>query len=226
EFLSSMSHELRTPMNAILGLSQFLDNNPAEPLSSSQKEYVNLILKSGEHLLELIKQVLELSKIEAGHLEVTFQQVKIEPLLEECLHTLSPRAGGRGISLENSSRGATIPQVWTDPVRLKQILLNLLSNAVKYNQENGSVAIDCRLMGENTIRIMVMDTGGGIPKSKQKGLFVPFDRLGREAGEIEGTGIGLAISKRLVTALNGSIDFKSTKDEGSTFWIDLPISGE
>jgi PAS domain S-box-containing protein len=224
EFLSSMSHELRTPMNAILGFSQLLENNPKDPLSTGQKEYVELILKSGEHLLDLIKQVLELSKIETGGLEVSFEKVAVGPLVQECLHTLTPRATSRNISLEDNCDDDCIPEAWTDPVRLKQVLLNLLSNAVKYNRPNGSVAVDCRVMGDNAIRISVIDKGNGIPKDKQSGLFVPFDRLGREAGEIEGTGIGLTITKRLVTALKGSIDFRSTEGEGSTFWIDVPIS--
>ena len=224
EFLSSMSHELRTPMNAILGFSQLLDSNPADPLSATQKEYVGMILKSGDLLLELIKQVLELSQIEAGHLDVSMQNTSIGPLIDECLQTLSPRAASRNISLQDNCDDSTVHEIKTDPVRLKQILLNLLSNAVKYNHENGSVAIDCRIMGDDRIRISVSDKGPGIPKSKQKKLFIPFDRLGREAGQIEGTGIGLTITKKLVDALNGRIDFRSTEGEGSTFWVDLPIS--
>lgn len=224
EFLSSMSHELRTPMNAILGFSQLLDSNPREPLSPSQKEYIGLILRSGDHLLDLIKQVLELSKIEAGHLDVSFEQVSVCPLLEECAQSMEHRASRLNISLACHCPEGGIAYAWTDPIRLRQVLLNLLSNAVKYNSEDGSVAVNCRVMGDNMIRISVTDTGPGIPESKHENLFKPFDRLGREAGQIEGTGIGLTITSKLVVALGGKIDFKSTEGKGSTFWVDLPIS--
>jgi len=224
EFLSSMSHELRTPMNAILGFSQLLDSNPKEPLSPSQKEYVGLILKSGDHLLDLIKQVLELSQIEAGHLDVSLEEVTLWPLLQECLESLGPRASKLNISLECNCSDDNRHTAWTDPIRLRQVLLNLLSNAVKYNCENGSVVIDCRRMSDNIIRISVADTGSGIPEDKQDNLFRPFDRLGREAGQIEGTGIGLTITNKLVVALNGKIGFTSTEGKGSTFWVDLPVA--
>ena len=224
EFLSSMSHELRTPMNAILGFSQLLGSNPKEPLSASQKEYVDLILQSGDHLLELIKQVLELSQIEAGHLTVSFEKVAVLPLVQECLDSLAPRAKNRNLSLMCHDDVGSIPDVWSDPVRLKQVLLNLLSNAVKYNRDNGSVAVNCQAMGDSMIRINIIDTGSGIPENRQQNLFTPFDRLGREAGQIEGTGIGLSITGKLVTALKGNIGFISTEGQGSTFWIDLPVS--
>jgi PAS domain S-box-containing protein len=226
EFLSSMSHELRTPMNAILGFAQLLESNPKEPLSAPQKEYIGMILQSGDHLLELIKQVLELSQIEAGHLIVSFEKVTILPLVQECLDSLTPRAENRNLSLiYNDSAGSNL-DVWSDPVRLKQVLLNLLSNAVKYNQDNGSVAVSCQARGNNMVRISISDTGSGIPENKQKYLFTPFDRLGREAGQIEGTGIGLSITKKLVTALKGSINFTSAEGQGSTFWIDLPVQDQ
>lgn len=226
EFLSSMSHELRTPMNAILGFSQLLDANPKEPLSTSQKEYISLILKSGDHLLDLINQVLELSQIEAGYLEVSFERVCVLPIIEECLQSLEPRADTRGISLFGPSSQVSLPDIKADPVRLKQVLLNLLSNAVKYNSENGSVTVTCRMIGQDRIRISVTDTGPGIPEDKQGGLFKPFDRLGRESRQIEGTGIGLAITRKLISAMGGNIDFKSTPPEGSTFWVDLPVCDE
>jgi len=193
-------------------------------LSPSQKEYVGLILRSGDHLLDLIKQVLELSQIEAGHLDVSLEEVTLWPLLQECLESLGPRASKLNISLECNCSDDNRHTAWTDPIRLRQVLLNLLSNAVKYNCENGSVVIDCRRMSDNIIRISVADTGSGIPEDKQDNLFRPFDRLGREAGQIEGTGIGLTITNKLVVALNGKIGFTSTEGKGSTFWVDLPVA--
>jgi len=223
EFLSSMSHELRTPMNAILGFSQLLDNIPGEPLPVKQREYVHHILKSGEHLLGLIDQVLELSKIEAGDVALSLENISPEVVLDECLKIMQARAGELGVGIINRVVADELPIIISDQMRLTQILLNLLSNAVKYNKKGGTVTITNEQTLDGMLRITVTDTGRGIPRKKQLQVFEPFNRLGAEAGMIEGTGIGLTITKKLVEQLGGRIDFKSQAGIGSMFWIDLPV---
>lgn len=226
DFLSAMSHELRTPMNAILGFSQFLLQNPSNPLSQDQEDSVHHILKGGEHLLDLINDVLDLSKIEAGKIEVSIEDVSVENILAECMNVA-----------ENLDENITVYPVCDclegnsyfvkgDVTRLKQVLLNLMSNAVKYNREGGSVEIDCQEIQGNKLRILVKDTGFGIPEDKHELIFEPFNRLGAEVTEIEGTGIGLSITKRLIALMDGDIGFKSEVDVGSTFWIDLQLAGQ
>lgn len=226
EFLSSMSHELRTPMNAILGFGQLLEHNPAEPLSKAQSEHVQHILKGGDHLLELIDQVLELSKIEAGKISLSIENVNSIDNIEECLAMVGNQAKGRNIELEFSPPDFDLPSLQTDYNRFKQVLLNLLTNAIKYNSEGGKVTVSVSLAENDFLRISVADTGYGIPLEKQEGLFEPFNRLGREAGEIEGTGIGLTITKEIVELLGGQIGFESEENVGSAFWIELPQSDE
>ncbi len=224
DFLSSMSHELRTPMNAILGFGQLLEHNPAHPLSDQQSDHVQQILKGGEHLLNLIDQVLELSKIEAGKIGLSVETVELEPLVQECVAMLVGRASNANIEIANETPDHPLPKLKSDRIRLQQILLNLLSNAVKYNRDGGKVTFSYEHLNDDRLRIMLKDTGHGIPADKQVDLFEPFCRLGREAGEIEGSGIGLTITKQLVELLGGFIDFESTEDEGSKFWIDIPIA--
>ncbi|MDV7340366.1 PAS domain S-box protein [Terasakiella sp. A23] len=224
EFLASMSHELRTPMNAILGFAQLLQYRTSEPLTDKQSAYVDLILKSGKHLLELIEQVLELSKIEARRMSLNFAQVEVGEVVEQTLSLIQTRAEKEGIQIIDQINSNDLPQVWTDSTRLKQVLLNLLSNAVKYNQQNGTVTLTCEVLHEDDlVRIKVQDTGPGIPEEKQDGLFKPFERLGLEAGHIEGTGIGLTITKQIIELLGGRIGFESDVGKGSVFWVDVPL---
>ena len=198
DFLSSMSHELRTPLNAILGFGQLLEHNPKEPLSEKQNDHVRQILKGGAHLLDLIDQVLELSKIESGNFSVSIENVEPKVVIEESLVMVQTQAAEKHVGLEFVYSDDDMSTLWTDSNRLCQILLNLLSNAIKYNRGGGNVVVSLGKPEGNFSRISVSDTGLGVPKIKQAGLFEPFNRLGRESGEIEGTGIGLTITKQLV----------------------------
>ncbi|MDH5748269.1 MAG: PAS domain S-box protein, partial [Rhodospirillales bacterium] len=224
EFLSSMSHELRTPMNAILGFGQLLDNNPKEPLSESQKDFVAQILKGGEHLLDLINEVLDLAKIEAGRIPLTMESVCIADVIEECMILMQPQAEKLKVSLIDKTRKNDLPNLWVDSTRFKQILLNFMSNAVKYNIPEGTVTLESSPCDDGYLRITVKDTGMGISEFKQMHLFEPFSRLGADQTNIEGTGIGLTITKNLVELMNGRIGFESVSGKGSSFWFEFPIS--
>jgi len=224
EFLSSMSHELRTPMNAILGFAQLLEYNPKEPLTKTQKESVQHILQGGNHLLELINEVLELARIEAGKMALSIEDVAPEDALIECCALIQPMAEDRGIKVSIADGAAHLPLVRADFTRFKQVVLNLMSNAVKYNRDGGRVDVEGSETPDGMVRISVTDSGEGIPLRKYKELFEPFSRLGAEAGDIEGTGIGLTVTKQLAEAMEGRIGFKSEVGKGSTFWVDLPIT--
>ena len=224
KFLSSMSHELRTPMNAILGFAQMLEFNPKEPLSETQKGSVDHIMKGGQHLLELINEVLDLAKIEAGKMEMSFDDVSVSPVLDECLALVSTMAEENGIEVSIEEDCETMLEIHTDQTRFKQSLLNLMTNAVKYNRENGKVIINCHATPSGMLHIAVSDTGDGIPEDMVDQLFQPFSRLRAENSEIEGTGIGLTITKQLIESMGGHIGVESEIGRGSTFWIELPLS--
>ena len=221
EFLSRMSHELRTPLNAILGFAQLLESDPVEPLSVSQKESVEHILQAGWHLLELINEVLDLSRIESGKLQLSLESVDVAGLALECRNLLGPVAAQRGITLLDQGSGPELPRVYADRTRLKQVLLNLLSNAIKYNREQGTITLSYGVQADHRLRLSVSDTGEGIAPERLDSLFESFNRLGAEDTDVEGTGIGLVITKRLVELMGGSIGVESRLGVGSTFWIDL-----
>lgn len=223
DFLSSMSHELRTPLNAVLGFAQLMSLNPKEPLTDKQKDAVKMITNGGQHLLDLINQVLELSKIEAGKLDLSIESFSPKPVLEESFALANKMAEPRSISVNNLSSEKSLPLIRADLTRVKQVMLNLLSNAVKYNRDGGSITIDAEQTDGQTLRISIRDTGQGISDKDQKRVFEPFERLSRNNAETEGTGIGLTISKQLIELMGGTVGFDSKLNEGSVFWVELPI---
>ncbi len=222
QFLASMSHELRTPLNSIIGFGKMLELNHEEPLSPDQKIAVGHIKNGGAHLLSLVDEVLDLSKIEARELELSVEHVHPAHVFGDCLELVRGLADSKNVSL-----GALMESdncVLADYGRLKQVLLNLLSNAVKYNRDGGSVNFGCEALSDDTVRISVSDSGNGIPNENLSEMFTPFNRLGMEASQIEGTGIGLTISKRLIEEMGGRIGCESEVGIGSTFWLELPRS--
>jgi len=221
-FLSNMSHELRTPLNAILGLSQLFEYDKS--LTESQKANAREIDKAGTHLLALINEVLDLAKIESGHIELSMEAIPLSRALEECRVLIAPLAESQNISLDFMTSECEHHYVNADYTRVKQVLLNLMSNAVKYNRKGGYVSINCTVDKPGTIRISVKDSGQGISEDKLSKLFQPFSRLGQEFGDTEGTGIGLVITRQLVEMMGGRIGVDSVYGKGSTFWVELNLS--
>jgi PAS domain S-box-containing protein len=224
EFLSSMSHELRTPLNAILGYTQLFEYDGN--LKPQQVDNVREIRKAGEHLLQLINDVLDLAKIESGNMTVSLEPVLVSRLIIECFTLVQPQADAKGIRLSSSLAEFSNTYVIADHVRFKQALLNLLSNAVKYNYVGGEVEVKLSAQPGQLLRIGVRDTGRGIPLQRQNEVFQPFNRLNAENTSIEGSGVGLVITKQLVEMMQGQLDFTSAEGAGTTFWIDFPMATE
>jgi signal transduction histidine kinase/ActR/RegA family two-component response regulator len=223
-FISSLNHELRTPMNAVLGFAQMLEINEQEPLTEKQKSAVEHILRNGNHLLELIDQMLELNKIEAGTLPLNMEDIPARDVFDESIYLIRARANNEEVRVIDETVDQDTPLLWTDSTRLIQVLLNLMTNAIKYNRKGGTVTLSCREVPEHMLRISVADDGLGIPEALQGHLFEPFERLGHELGQIDGSGIGLSITRQIVEMLKGDVGFESIEDEGSTFWVDIPLS--
>jgi PAS domain S-box-containing protein len=224
EFLSSMSHELRTPLNAVLGFAQLLQRDKKTPLTERQQERLGHVLKGGEHLLRLIDDVLDLARIEAGRVTMSVEPVGVPEVLAEVTTTLEPMAARGEVSLRVEPLPAGLPLVRADRTRLSQILMNFGSNAIKYGKRGGQAAFRVEARGA-ALRIAVRDDGIGVPDEHRAKLFEPFQRAGQETGPIEGTGIGLAISRRLAELMGGHVGFES-QASGSEFWVDVPIHQE
>jgi signal transduction histidine kinase/ActR/RegA family two-component response regulator len=221
EFLSRMSHELRTPLNAIIGFAQMLALPGKSSLTDQQADNVQEILKAGQHLLVQVNEVLDLARIESGRIELSLEPLPLAPLFKDCIAQVQPLAAARGITIAAPLDEAVA--LLGDYTRVKQVLLNLLSNAIKYNRDNGQIHVAAVATGEQ-MRVEVRDTGRGIAPEKRERLFKPFERLESSYDGIEGTGIGLALVKRLVEAMGGEIGVESEEGIGSTFWFTLPAA--
>ncbi|NOR68868.1 MAG: PAS domain S-box protein, partial [Methylomarinum sp.] len=220
EFLSAMSHELRTPLNSILGFSQLLESDTEEPLTEDQNDSVGYIIAGGKHLLALINEILELSSIEAGKVELSIEPILLNDIINESLPLLNTIAETTNIEIRLLTNLST--SVQADYTKLKQVLLNLISNAIKYNKDGGSVSIDWQHTEDDFVRISITDTGIGISETNQDHVFGAFNRLGQEKSAIEGTGVGLVVTKSLVELMAGRIGFDSQENIGTTFWFELP----
>jgi signal transduction histidine kinase/ActR/RegA family two-component response regulator len=218
DFLSRMSHDLRTPLNAVLGFAQLLD---MDNLTADQRESVVQILEAGRHLLGLMNEVLDISRIESGHLSLSPEPVSVFDTIEQTVKLVRPLATPRRIEIDVLAQNGADPHVHADRQRLNQILLNFVSNAIKYNREGGRVTLWCSHAPGGRVRINVTDTGAGIRPEKLELLFKPFERLGADQTGIEGTGLGLALSRGLAEAMDGVVGVESTVDKGSTFWVEL-----
>ena len=221
EFLSRMSHELRTPLNAILGFGQLLEIDSPTP---RQGDAVGHILKGGRHLLGLVNEVLDLARVEAGHMSLSPEPVNACQVFQESIDLLRPLAEQRGLRLSSDFEPEETSWVVADRQRLKQILVNLLSNAVKFNREDGEIMVTCRRTADGTVRLSVRDTGPGIAPGDQERIFSAFERLGADHAGVEGTGLGLALAKRLAELMHGHLGVESTVDEGSVFCLELPTA--
>jgi signal transduction histidine kinase/response regulator RpfG family c-di-GMP phosphodiesterase len=220
EFLSRMSHELRTPLNSILGFAQLL---ALADLAVQHQGNVQQILKGGYHLLELINEVLDLARVEAGRLSLSPEPVQIKDAVKEALDLVRPIASSQNITLSAEFSAHGDRYVQADRQRLKQVLLNLLSNAIKFNRSNGTVILRCEECQNDRLRIEVEDTGSGIDEEGLKKIFTPFERLSADRNAIGGTGLGLALSKRMIEAMGGTIGVESTVGAGSRFYFELSL---
>jgi PAS domain S-box-containing protein len=225
EFLSRMSHELRTPLNAMLGFSQLLEMDQRPVLSGHQGQWVGQIQQAGWHLLHMINDTLDLSRIESGAIRLDIESVALEPLLRASVALVQPDAQRRGLTLTLSLAPDAL-RVVGDATRIKQIVTNLLSNAVKYNVDGGHILLATRHCPDNMVDLTVQDSGIGMTDAQLAALFQPFNRLGRERGSVEGTGIGLVIARRLTELMGGQLRVTSLAGHGSTFVFNLPAAPE
>ena len=222
EFLSRMSHELRTPMNAILGFAQLLG---LDELSDDQHESVRQIMRGGRHLLDLINEVLDISRIDSGQMALSPEPVLVSDVMDEVMDLMAPLVGARNLTFHAPVDGECHHHVLADRQRLKQVLMNLVSNAIKYNRAGGKIRVRCQLRPGGAVSLSVIDTGIGMGPAELQRLFTPFDRLGREGSGEEGTGVGLALSQRLIHLMGGRIEVESSAGVGSTFTVVMPLSG-
>lgn len=221
EFLSRMSHELRTPLHAILGFTQLLDMDSVG-FTKLQRDNVAKVDKAGKHLLELINELLDFSRIEAGKITLSIQSIGLADVLSDCLKIVNQQAQSRDIHIDNQLQDMAL-RVSADALRLKQIFINLLSNAVKYNRVAGTICVSSQVNADSTVTISVSDQGAGMTEAQQALLFSDFQRLDQD-GKTEGTGIGLVIAQKLALMMKGKIWLESTPDVGSTFYLSLPLA--
>ena len=224
DFLRSMSHELRTPMNAIMGFSQLLLDNPDDPLSDLQSDNIQEISNASNMLMKLINEVLDLSQIESGKLQLSLAETSVDEVIQHCIRLISPLANMQQIQIINNILNIENDLVLVDAHRLSQVMLNIISNAVKYNHVGGSVKIETQRCTSNYLRILVEDTGCGIAEKELAVVFDPFERLRHKSSSIEGAGIGLNVAQKLVEAMQGKIGVDSVMGKGSIFWIELPLA--
>jgi signal transduction histidine kinase len=223
DFLSRMSHEFRTPLNSILGFSQILRSDSNDPLTELQNEKVEQIINSGNHILKLVNDVLDLGAIENGKLPITFETISLNHLIKESFEHVKQIAKEKKIYIIDN-----LPlneEVWVsvDKKHLKNVLINLLTNAIKYNRDNGNIKLSMEFDDSKTVRLKIEDTGFGIPKEKQTQIFKPFNAITPLVSFEEGVGLGLSISKSLMELINGKLFFESQVEKGSSFYIELPI---
>ena len=221
EFMSRMSHELRTPMNAIIGFSQLMLMDTDNLLAEEHKRNVNEVVVASKHLLYLINEILDLSQIETGRLQVSMEDVLVREAVEACVELIKPEARNKQVKFINQACEPAYT-IRADFTRLKQVLLNLLSNAVKFNRQQGVVTIACRVTDEQRLRISVTDTGNGLTEKEITKLFVPFGRF-NDMNSVEGAGIGLVIGKQLTKLMGGEIGVESVVGKGSTFWLEFDL---
>ena len=220
QFLSRMSHELRTPMNAILGFSQLLQLNGLNDLQAS---YNDEILMAGNHLLSMISDILDLSRIEEGSLSVSISDVLLNNLVNDCISMVKHKLDFRHITIHKMIDESDKTTLKVDETRFKEVLVNILTNAVKYNNDDGLVSVGYKTSANGYVRLYVSDTGKGLTAEEQQKIFEPFNRLGAEYTDIEGVGIGMAISKKLMEMMDGTIMIESEKGKGSTFYLECPV---
>ena len=220
QFLSNMSHELRTPLNAVLGFSQLLEMNEKD---EEKKKNIQEIIVGGNHLLELINEILDLSKIESGNMELSIENHSLNKILNNTISMMKPFADKHAIQIDDKVSSLPDININIDEMRFKQVLLNLLSNAIKYNSEKGNVTIDCSSNDKNMFSLSITDTGKGFTVEQLSHLFEPFERFGVENSHIEGTGLGLLITKNLIELMGGTITVESELGKGSRFIIHVPL---
>jgi len=221
KFLSRMSHELRTPLNAILGMNELLLRDKNEPLTIKQSDRSKKVADAGKHLLSIVDDVLDLSRIESGSVDVTLALVDCRSVIEDSIKLVEGKAVQRNINISYEVNHSEV-FVMADSKRLKQTIVNLLDNAVKYNKQGGTVSIILKVVANRNVRISIVDTGYGIPEESIDKLFKPFSRLGADKLGIDGTGIGLNLSKQLIELMNGHIGVENKPGKGCCFWVELP----